>query len=80
MGNIFAFEAKFVPALITEEGTINTLRLVTNVAVAERIPIGIGKVITVPAANLTDLEHFAVCAFLFGARRHPTQTCPSSVT
>jgi hypothetical protein len=61
--------ADSIAALLTEEATINALRLFANVAVFEMIPIG--KVVTLSAANHANLGHFAVCAFLFGAANLP---------
>jgi hypothetical protein len=65
MVRIFALGAEFLAALYTEEGAITALRLFTNVAVAEMIPLG--KVVAFSAPNLSNLGHFAVCALLLGA-------------
>jgi hypothetical protein len=69
MENFFALGAESLAALYAEEDTIIALRLFTNVAVAEMVPLG--KVITVSAPSLSNLWYFAVCALIFRASRYP---------
>jgi hypothetical protein len=78
MVRIFALGAELLAALYTEEETIVALRLFTNVAVAEMSPLG--KVVTLSAPNLANLGHFAVCALLFWAIRHPSTYLSKSRT
>jgi hypothetical protein len=68
---ILAFVAEFLLALGTLYSTLALVAfwLITNMAIAEMIPLG--KVVTLSAANPPNLGHFAVCAFLLGASRHP---------
>jgi hypothetical protein len=78
MVRIFALGAESLAAVYTEEDTIIAFRRFTIVAVAEMIPLG--KVVTVSAANLANLGHFAVCALLLGASRHASTYLPKSRT
>jgi hypothetical protein len=68
MTRIFALGAELLVALYTEEHTSIAFQLFAIVAAAEMILLK--KVVTVPAPNLANLRHFAVCALLFGASRH----------